>query len=240
MLSDLHDSLTAMLERAVGANSGIAVLFGTPALAAESTARPALSLWLADIREDRRNRASDWSPTRDDQGVVTGWRPPYRYYTLSYLLTVWATRESDEADLLGQVLRHVGGCLALPNACRRGWLKEERLPVTLDVANPPYSLWEGWTVWSALGIGPHCALHLVVTVPVRSDEVAEAAPPVAGRRLTLTAPVDERALVVQEEVDPGRRDTRLQGGRYGVIAREWRSEEVTPGAGLSPSDLREA
>jgi hypothetical protein len=238
MLSDLHDSIAAMLQEALAPTGGLTVLFDTPAVAEQSLTRPAVALWLADIREDRRNRASDWSATRDDQGVVTGWRPPYRHYSLSYLLTAWATGESEEADLLGRLLRHLGGYVALPPACRRGWLSEERVPVTFDVANPPYSLSEAWTLWPALGMAPHCALHLVVTVPVRSDEIATAAPPVAGRRLTLTAPAAERTPAILEPMDPDRRDNRLRSRRYGVIAREGHGDGMA--ADSSPSDRRGA
>ncbi len=196
MLSDLHDSIRAMLRAALGVGDDLAVLFGPPNRAAESPARPVVSLWLADVREDQRSRASDWSATRDNTGLVTGRRPPYRHYRVTYLVTAWADDDSTENDLLGEMLRDVGSYIALPDCCRRGWLVEDHSPVPLELANPPYSISEGWGVWAALNMAARASIHLAVTVPLRSSEFAAAAPAVEGRRLStgLSKPQHGRAV----------------------------------------------
>jgi hypothetical protein len=227
MLSDLHDSVEAMLRSALSPGDDLTVLFGSPALVTDSVARPAVNLFLNDVREDRRHRASDWSPTRDDNGLVAGWQPPFRHYCLTYLATVWAAAEAEEANLIGEMLLTLGGYLVLPEPCHRGWLQEERLPVLLEVANPPYSISEIWAVWAAVGMPARPSVHLALTIPLRSRDITPAAPAVAGRRLSLTSRGGEQHPVIEERIDPGRRDQEVRNRRYGVIAREGRGSDLS-------------
>jgi hypothetical protein len=224
MLSALHDSVEAMLRAVLAPADDLTVLFGCPALIADSVARPAIGLFLTDVREDRQHRASDWSPARDDNGRVAGWQPPYRHYRLTYLLTVWTVEAAQEADLIGEVLLSVGGYPVLPEPFRRGWLQEDRVPVVLQVADPPYSISEVWAMWAALGMPARAAVHLALTIPLRSREITPAAPPVAGRRLSLTAPGGQQHPVIEERIDRSRGDQAVRSRRHGVISGEGRGQ----------------
>lgn len=203
VLGDLHESIRALIDQVIGSKEGT-VTFGPPAAPPDAPRAPIVNLWLADIREEKEGRGSDWQPTVGDDGLINGWRPPYRKYRLSYIVTVHAPSYAVEMDVIGELLRSVGGLSGLPDEMKRGLLAAENELVRLDLATPEHTASEGWGLWSSLGIPPRTLISLTVTAPFRPDYVEESAPPVVRRKLGVEARFGTE--VKSEVVEPTRRD----------------------------------
>jgi hypothetical protein len=214
VLGDLHESISAMIRDILGAGE-VTVAFGPPTSPGQPPEAPIVSLWLSDIREEKTGRGSDRLPTRGEDGMVTGWRPPVRKYRLGYLLTVLAASYGLEIDMIGELLRSLGGIDGLPEACRRGWLADDAEPVRVDLACPDHSVAEGWGLWSALGLEPRTGLFLVITVSVRSNQLEPAAPPVTRRQLSADGQFS--GGVASEVIEPARRDQALVARARGTV-----------------------
>jgi hypothetical protein len=214
MLGGVHESIRAMLQQALGDRKAN-VVFGPPVSMAAQAMTPTVGLWLADIREDKTGRMSDWQPTQGDDGTVSGWGPPLRNYRLTYVLSVVADSYELEIETIGELLRSMGAVNGLPKECRRGWLTGESDQVRVAVADPPYSITEGLAVWSSLGLPARTAISLVLTVPVRSDHVEEAGLPVVTRRLSVEA--EFAATTASEVLEPARRDSEVASRKRGAV-----------------------
>jgi Pvc16 N-terminal domain len=214
VLSDLHQSINAMIQDALGPGQ-VTVAFGPPAGPVDPPDAPIVNLWLSDIREEKTGRGSDRLPTRGEDGGVTGWRQPFRRYRLSYLMTVFAPSYGLEIEVIGELLRSLGGTDGLPESCRRGWLAGEAEPVRVDLACPDHSVADGWGLWSALGLEARTGIFLVITVAVRSDQVEPAALPVTGRQLSVDGQFSAGAA--SEVIEPMRRDQALLARARGTV-----------------------
>lgn len=138
---------------------------------------PTVNVFLYDIREDLSRRRAGTIEEHDGEGVVVGWRGPPRWYHLSYLVTAWTNRPTDEHRLLSQVL----ACLARTDAFAPQWLTgtlaELGLSVTLEAAGPVPEGRSVTDVWSALGGELKPAIDLRVTAPL-AGQLVPAGPPV--------------------------------------------------------------
>ena len=140
--------------------------------------RPAVDLYLYDIREDLQRRVPAWEDVKDNGGETKGRRLPPRRFRLAYLVTAWTQRPEDEHRLLSALL----GCFV-----RNAMLKPEELeggspradlPVYIDVAQPPSQDRSLADVWSALGGELKPSLDVVVTAPMVVGRTAPYEPPV--------------------------------------------------------------
>jgi hypothetical protein len=144
---------------------------------------PTINVFLYDVREDLSRRSTGTSEEHDDAGMIVAWREPPRWYQLSYLVTAWTNRPTDEHRLLSGVL----ACLTRTEVFAPRWLTgtlaELGRPVTLETAGPVSEGRAATDVWSALGGELKAAIDLRVTAPL------------AGQRLPAGPPVTEGVVV---------------------------------------------
>lgn len=126
---------------------------------------PTINVFLYDIREDRSRRRAGATEEHDDAGMIVGWREPPRWYQLSYLVTAWTNRPTDEHRLLSEVL----ACLTRTEVFAPQWLTgtlaELGLAVGFETAGPVSEGRAATDVWSALGGELKPAIDLRVTAP---------------------------------------------------------------------------
>ncbi|NEE36251.1 DUF4255 domain-containing protein, partial [Streptomyces sp. SID7982] len=116
-------------------DSGVDLVFDAPTKdwAARRNA-PTISVFLHGIREDAGRRRTGTAETHDEEGVITGWRTPPRWFELTYLVTAWTNRPQDEHRLLSEVLRTLVRTDTLPARLHTGSLAELGLTVELEAA----------------------------------------------------------------------------------------------------------
>jgi len=187
MIADVDASLRSLLRATALHGTDADVVFDSPTRQwSEHVSGSVVDAYLWEIREDLSRRHNDWEAVHNDQGRVTGRRPPLHRYRLRYLLTAWGGTTADEHRLLSSVLSALADEQAIPEAHVTGDLVEEGLPVFLSVAlpaegdDPPPS-----DLWGALGVAPRPALDLVVVAPLPRPAATTAAAPVRERRITV-------------------------------------------------------
>src|SRR5205085_1475280 len=94
-------AVRALFERELGA--GPSVSFDAPTAAwAEALSRPALNLYLYDVKESRSERRVEWDQARVNGRTVE--RPPPVRIDVSYVITAWAKTAEEEHGLLSAAL----------------------------------------------------------------------------------------------------------------------------------------
>ncbi|MFC5730648.1 MULTISPECIES: DUF4255 domain-containing protein [Nocardioides] len=178
MLSQVDDALREIV-RGDAVDADIDVVFDAPTKdwAARRNA-PTVNLYLYDIREDTKHRATGFLERLDDTGRVVARIPAPRFFKLSYLVTAWTQRPEDEHRLLDGLLRAFIKYDALPDHLVVGPLAEPHEPVKVTIGLPPPEDRAFADVWSALGGELKPSLDLVVVAPVFTGKVYEAGPPV--------------------------------------------------------------
>jgi hypothetical protein len=175
---------------------------------------PAVNVFLYDLREDLTRRRTGTQEERDGDGIVRGLRNPPHWYLLSYLLTAWTSRPTDEHRLLADVLRGVSRHESLRPAWLTGSLAEFGHAVLIDLTTPVTEDTVAATdIWSSLGGQLKPSIRLRVIAPLIGDR-APAAPPATEGMLV-------RANTGETD-DPGRR-LRYEGAA------------TAPGTGFAPT-----
>lgn len=177
MLDDLDSTLEQLLTRELpdlqrSTETNVAISFDMPI---DIKQKPAINLFLYDVRENLELRSSEWSVQRRENGTAVKKRPPARV-DCSYLITAWASSDDPQQEhhLLGEVMKLLLRYQTLPEAILQGSLKgQERLPIAVGLRSSYLqSLGE---FWQAIGGRPKVALNYTVTigVPVDDDEPEE-------------------------------------------------------------------
>lgn len=179
MIDDVDESLRTTV-REYGLNgAGVDLVFDAPTKdwAARRSA-PTVNVYLYDIREDLERREVAYEKVLDENGRTISRRPPPRRLALSYLITAWTQRPEDEHRLLSRMLSCFLRMESLPKELLQGALKEQPLPVLVEIALPPPDDRSISDLWTALGGELKPSLDLVVTVPFDPGREQEAGPPV--------------------------------------------------------------
>ncbi len=187
MIQEVDEGLRALILRDVINGAAVDISFEAPTR--EWSARrntPTVNVYLYDVREDLSRREVMHVDVRDDEGRITGRRPPSRRFRLSYLLTAWTQRPEDEHRMLDALL----GCFLqadqLPDDVLMGALATAALPVITSVALPPAQDRSFSDIWSALGGELKPSLDLCVIAPFDPGRFVPAAPLVEeGPRIAL-------------------------------------------------------
>jgi hypothetical protein len=190
MIADVDASLRSLLRATALHNSKVEVVFDSPTRAwADTVAGDVVDAYLWEIREDVARSRGDWEDVRDDQGRVTGRRPPLHHYRLRYLVTAWGKTPVAEHQLLSSILGALADEQTIPAEHITGELASEGRPVFLSVALPPEAA-GGLPVdlWGALGVAPRPALDLVAIAPLPRPAALPAGPPVRDRRISVAVP----------------------------------------------------
>jgi Pvc16 N-terminal domain len=185
VIQEVDAALRQLVEEQALEGADVQIVFDAPTKdwASRRTA-PTVDLYLYDIREDLRRRATGVLREFDGDDLRARMRPP-RHFKLSYLVTAWTQRPEDEHRLLTELLRAFLRHDALPAALLTGSLAELGLPVPITIALPPPEDRAFADVWSALGGELKPSLDLVVCAPA---EVGERRPvgPAPSEPLHLT------------------------------------------------------
>jgi Pvc16 N-terminal domain len=186
MIADVDASLRSLLRATALHGSNADVVFESPTRAwADKVAGEVVDAYLFEITEDVARTRGDWEDVRNEQGRVTGRRPPLHRYRLRYLLTAWGGTPAAEHRLLSKVLAALADEQAIPAQHVTGDLAEEGLPLFLSVALPSEGAAQPWDLWGALGVAPRPAIDVVVVAPLPRPAAHPAGPPVRDRRLTV-------------------------------------------------------
>lgn len=176
MIHDVDACLGALIKaEALAAEAEVVFEAPTTSWAARRTG-PVVDVFLYDLREDVARRDANTRPARDHNGRIVGRRRGIRYFKLSYMVTAWTNRPTDEHRLLGQLLETLLCYDQVPQAHLRGSLREKT--VLLSVSLPPGPDRSLSDLWSALGGEMKPSLDLVVGVPVEPAVTYPAGPPV--------------------------------------------------------------
>jgi len=186
VIHDVDASLRAMLAPAVPGGEQ-SVRFDPPDDGwATKLDRPLLGLFLYDMLEQVEGRWGDWDDIVGDTGLVVARQPPVRRYRLSYLVSAWAKSTEEEHRILGTVLQIVIDRNQIPEGARQGILREETLPVRVEVGIPSVDLTQRTSpAWATLGRPARSYLELVAYVPVRPSLVTDIAAPAESIDLGL-------------------------------------------------------
>ena len=188
MLDDLDSSLEQLLTRELpdlqrSTETNVAISFDIPI---DIKQKPAINLFLYDVRENLEMRSSEWSVQRRENGTAFKKRPPARV-DCSYLITAWASSDDPQQEhhLLGEVMKLLLRYRTLPEAILQGSLRgQERLPIAVGLRSSYLqSLGE---FWQAIGGKPKVALNYTVTIGVPVEEESEEFPIVLDNRIQLS------------------------------------------------------
>jgi hypothetical protein len=138
-------------------------------------AKPAVNLYLYDIRENRELREADWLTERHGENEVGRRRAPVRI-DLSYLVTAWTREVEDEHRLLWQVMAVFFRNPELTPESLPGLLRDQNRPVRLVTAQPDGVLKEPGDFWAALDNQLKPSIHLQVTVELDLEQLTVAPP----------------------------------------------------------------
>jgi hypothetical protein len=178
MIHEVDEAIRRLLADGAVPGGGGELVFDAPTK--DWTARrnaPTVNVFLYDVREDRTRRRTGTSEVHDEAGMVVAWRDPPRWYQLSYLVTAWTNRPTDEHRLLAEVLACLSRQDSLDPRWLTGTLAELGLTVNLETAGPVPEGRAAPDIWSALGGELKAAIDLRVTAPL-AGQWFDAGPPV--------------------------------------------------------------
>ena len=167
MINEVDETLRTLLRAELLQGTDVEVEMEAPTRewAARHTA-PTIDLYLYDIREDLQRRETGRIPRYNDEGRVIGHIIPARTFRLAYLVTAWTQRPEDEHRLLSAAL----GCFSqhdfIPDEHLTSLLRDNKVPLTVQVGMPPPQDRQVSDVWTALGGNLKPSLDLVVNMRV--------------------------------------------------------------------------
>ncbi|MEE8392170.1 MAG: Pvc16 family protein [Anaerolineae bacterium] len=165
MFHDLDEVLRQLLVREIPIRNGeVDVKFDQPSRKwSARLSRPTLNLFLHNIRENIKLRASQqWTVERNPDGTATQRRTPARV-ALHYMITAWANEPDDEHNLLARTLMALFRQPHLPTDLLPESLQDQPMPIPLEVAQED-TLRNPADVWNALDNEIRPAITLVITL----------------------------------------------------------------------------
>ncbi|BAY90292.1 MULTISPECIES: DUF4255 domain-containing protein [unclassified Tolypothrix] len=189
MLDDLDSTLEQLITHELpGLNKSsetkVAISFDMP-IEGSIKQKPAINLFLYDVRENLELRSSEWSVQRLQNGTAVKKRSPARI-DCSYLITAWVNSDDPQQEhhILGEVMKLLLRYRTLPAAILQGSLKgQEPLPSGVSLRSSYLqSLGE---FWQAIGGKPKAALTYTVTISVPVEEPTTEVPLVLDARNEL-------------------------------------------------------
>jgi hypothetical protein len=165
MLHELDEVLRQLLIREIPIKNGeVDIAFDQPEREwSTRLSRPTLNLFLHDIRENLKLRASQqWLIEHNPDGTATQRRTPVRV-DLHYMITAWANEPDDEHNLLARALMALFRQPHLPQDLLPDSLKDQPTPIPLRVAQED-ELRNVADVWNALDNEMRPSIALTVTL----------------------------------------------------------------------------
>lgn len=191
MLDDLDSTLEALLKAELPSEMFPTTQISFAAPDAESVgSKPAINLFLYDVRENLDLRSGVASFQRQDDRTAVRVRAPARV-DCSYLITFWPMESGEasgpkvEHQFLGLVMKILMRHCKLPAEVLQGELANHEPPVRAATLKTGYLNSMG-EFWQAMGGKPKVAINYTVTIAVPVHEPDEAVPLVAERLSSLT------------------------------------------------------
>ena len=167
MFHDLDEALRQLLVREMPIRNGeVDIKFDQPTREwSARLSRPTLNLFLYDLRENLKLRASQqWTITRNKDGSATQRRTPARM-DLCDMLTAWARESDDEHNLLARALMALFRQPHFPPELLPESLRDQPMPIPMQVAQEDI-LRNPSDVWNALDNEIRPAIVLTLTLAV--------------------------------------------------------------------------
>jgi hypothetical protein len=220
MFQDVDETLRAVLTADVPIKRGeVDLAFDRPTRDWSSRlTRPALNVFLYDIRERMDLKDEVDVITRDGNGRAVRQRPPRRL-DLVYLLSAWTTEPDDEHRILARVLASLYRQDKIAPELLQGDLKGATVPVLARVPRPD-EFGRPAEVWTGVSNDLHASLTWVWTVPL--DVFKPAVGPLVRTAEIRIGPSGQPADVVLVEVGgrvhrKGDREAAVAGARIQVV-----------------------
>jgi hypothetical protein len=178
MLADLDETLRALLreELEVHGFEGVDIAFDAPSRDwSGQLSKPAVNVFLYDLREAEMLRTSEWSSMQRNGRTVEG-RPPM-VMEASYAVTAWTQAVEDEHRLLSQVLAIFYAYPEIPRDKLNGRLANgsQAWPIKARIGQ---GKGEKSDFWTAVGGQYKVSLDYVVRLSVESGATLERGPEV--------------------------------------------------------------
>ncbi len=196
MLADLDETIRALMRSELERHGfeGVDIAFDAPAREwSGQLSKPAVNLFLYDLREAETLRTSEWSRMQRDGRTFEG-RPPM-VMECSYAVTAWTQAVEDEHRLLSQVLAILYAFPELPQDKLNGRLANgsQAWPIKARIGQ---GKGEKSDFWSAVGGQYKVSLDYVVRLSVESGARLERGPEVRTQTVrTRLADGPARAVV---------------------------------------------
>jgi hypothetical protein len=196
MLADLDETLRGLLKAELERHGfeGVDIAFDAPAREwSGQLSKPAVNLFLYDLRESETMRTSEWSRMTKDGRTFEG-RPPM-IMECSYAVTAWTQAVEDEHRLLSQVLAIFYAYPEIPQSALNGRLANgsQQWPIKARIGQ---GKGEKSDFWSAIGGQYKVSLDYVVRLSVDSGAKLERGPEVRTQTVrTRLADGPARAVV---------------------------------------------
>jgi hypothetical protein len=165
MIDDLDEVLRQLLIRELPVkNSEVEIAFDQPKREWSSRlSRPTLNLFVYDLHENNRLRASkQWQVEYNGEGTAIQRRQPIRL-DVHYMTTAWAADPGDEHRLLARALLVFLRLPSLPDDLLPQSLKNQPRPIPIEVAQPD-ALRNAPDIWSVLDNEMRPAIAFTVTL----------------------------------------------------------------------------
>ncbi|MEB3360460.1 MAG: DUF4255 domain-containing protein [Synechococcales bacterium] len=173
MLDDLDSTLKQWLIHELpdlqrSAETTVTISFDVPVESA-ITQKPAINLFLYDIRENLELRNSERTVQRNHNGTATRQRSPARI-DCSYLITAWVNSDDPQQEhhILGAVMKLLLRDRTLPEPVLQGSLRGQ-IPFPVSIGLRSSYLQSLGEFWQAIGGKPKAVLHYTVTIAVPVD-----------------------------------------------------------------------
>ena len=222
MFNELDDSIKQLLiTRAPLDPAEISISFEAPNREwAASQSKPAVNIYLYDIRENHELRSYGWNEDRKEN-ISTKKKTPIRV-DLSYFITVWSKHVADEHRLLGRIAAALMLFPILPEDVLQGALKGCGYPVHAAAAQPDGILKNPADFWTTMESQIKPSINYMVTIPMDLS-------------ISITASLVFTKVLDVKDKEGGEIEEMLQIG--GTVYSKDKTGQVVPNALLMIKEL---
>jgi hypothetical protein len=172
MIEDLDATLKELLVQKVPINPTLVEIdFELPGKDwSNSLTKPAINLYLYDVRENHELRSNERYRTRT--GDFVNEPPPPARVDFSYIISAWASEVVDEHRLLGRVLGTLLRYPSLPTEVLKGSMQAQPFPLRAWISQPERTP-NAWDFWGNLDGRLKAGISFVVTLAIETGDAPD-------------------------------------------------------------------